>query len=73
MELIIKNVGKLYKGKIWGLKDFNLTLESGILGLCGPNGAGKSTLMGILATITQPTEGKVFWNGEEIQKKPNNL
>jgi ABC-type multidrug transport system ATPase subunit len=71
MELEIKNVGKLYKGKIWGLKDFSLTLGPGILGLCGPNGAGKSTLMRILSTITQPSEGKVYWNGEDIQKKPN--
>jgi ABC-2 type transport system ATP-binding protein len=73
MELVIQNVGKLYKEKIWGLKDFSLTLGPGILGLCGPNGAGKSTLMRILATITQPSEGKVFWNGEDIQKKPNAL
>jgi ABC-type multidrug transport system ATPase subunit len=71
MELVIKNVRKLYKGKIWGLKDFSLTLGPGILGLCGPNGAGKSTLMRILATITQPTEGNITWNGEDIQKNPN--
>ena len=56
MELVINNVSKLYKGKVWGLKDFSLTLGPGILGLCGPNGAGKSTLMRILATITKPTE-----------------
>ena len=71
MELLINNVGKLYKGKILGLKDFSLTLGPGILGLCGPNGAGKSTLMRILATITQPSEGSAFWNGEDIQKNPN--
>jgi ABC-2 type transport system ATP-binding protein len=71
MELVISNVGKLYKGKIWGLKEFSLTLGPGILGLCGPNGAGKSTLMRILATITQPTEGQVLWNGVDIQEKPN--
>jgi ABC-2 type transport system ATP-binding protein len=71
MELVINNVSKLYKGKVWGLRDFNLNLGPGILGLCGPNGAGKSTLMRILATITQPTEGNVLWNGVDIQKKPN--
>ena len=71
MRLIIDNVSKLYRGKVWGLKDFSLTVKTGILGLVGPNGAGKSTLMRILATITQPSEGKVFWNGQDIQKKPN--
>lgn len=71
MELNINNVSKLYKGKVWGLKEFSLTLGPGILGLCGPNGAGKSTLMRILASITQPTEGNVHWNGVDIQKNPN--
>jgi ABC-type multidrug transport system ATPase subunit len=64
MKLKIDNVSKRYKGNIWGLRDFSLTLEPGILTLLGPNGAGKSTLMEILATITKPSEGKVtcFWN-----------
>jgi ABC-type multidrug transport system ATPase subunit len=52
MELFINHVTKLYDGRIWGLCDFSLRLEPGVLGLVGPNGAGKSTLMRILATIT---------------------
>ncbi|MFC2144714.1 ABC transporter ATP-binding protein [Actinomycetota bacterium] len=71
MELIIDNVSKLYKGKIWGLKGFSIKINTGILGLLGPNGAGKSTLMRILATITKPTEGNVNWNGIDILKYPN--
>ena len=65
MRLVIDNVSKLYRGKVWGLKDFSLTVETGILGLVGPNGAGKSTLMRILATITRPTEGTVTWEGAD--------
>jgi ABC-type multidrug transport system ATPase subunit len=63
MRLVIDNVSKLYRGKVWGLKDFSLTVETGILGLVGPNGAGKSTLMRILATVTRPTEGTITWDG----------
>jgi len=63
MRLTIEGVGKLYNGKVWGLRDFGLELGPGVLGLLGPNGAGKSTLMTILATITKPTTGKVTWNG----------
>jgi ABC-2 type transport system ATP-binding protein len=73
MELVIEGVSKLYRGKVWGLKDFSLKLGSGVLGLVGPNGAGKSTLMRILATITKPTEGKVTWNGTDIARSPDEL
>lgn len=73
MELIINRVSKRYAGEIWGLKEFSLQLQPGILGLLGPNGAGKSTLMNILATITRPTEGAVSWNGVDITRKPDEL
>lgn len=73
MELSIKNLTKIYKGNKVGLKDFSLELNDGILGLIGPNAAGKSTLMRIIATISQPTEGQVLWNGANITEKPNTI
>lgn len=73
MNLSIERVGKRYRGDFWGLRDFTLNLGPGVLGLLGPNGAGKSTLMRILATITQATEGRVLWNGEDIARQPDHL
>jgi ABC-type multidrug transport system ATPase subunit len=73
MELIIESVSKRYRGNVWGLRDFSLEVRSGILGLVGPNGAGKSTLMRILATVTQPTSGRVSWNGVNILEYPDPL
>jgi ABC-2 type transport system ATP-binding protein len=73
MQLYISDVSKQYRGKVWGLRYFSLDLGPGILGLLGPNGAGKSTLMNILATITQPTEGAVLWNGVDIVRQPDEL
>jgi ABC-type multidrug transport system ATPase subunit len=73
MHLIIDNVGKQYKGNVWGLKDFSLRLRPGVLGLLGPNGAGKSTLMRILATITKPTAGIITWNGIDLSKSPDKI
>jgi ABC-type multidrug transport system ATPase subunit len=73
MDLVMEGVGKQYQGKHWGLRDFSMELGSGVLGLVGPNGAGKSSLMRILATISQPTEGHVTWDGEDIGQSPNQL
>ena len=72
MELEIADVSKRYKN-VWGLREFSLTLASGVWGLLGPNGAGKSTLMSILATVTNPTEGNVTWNGIDIGTSPDEL
>lgn len=73
MKLEISHLSKQYRRDFWGLHDFDLELTSGVIGLLGPNGAGKSTLMRILATITQPTEGTVLWNGTDIVKSPDSL
>jgi ABC-type multidrug transport system ATPase subunit len=73
MRLEIRNVGKLYQGRVRALDDFSLEIGPGILGLLGPNGAGKSTLMRILATITRPSSGSVTWDGEDIVTRPEPL
>jgi len=73
LNLEINSLGKAYKHHFWGLRDFSLSIGSGVLGLLGPNGAGKSTLMKILATVTRPTEGNASWNGFNIVKSPNRV
>jgi ABC-type multidrug transport system ATPase subunit len=73
MRLSIQDVSKRYRRDVWGLRDFSLELDSGVLGLLGPNGAGKSTLMTIIATITQPTDGRVLWDGNDIAETPDEV
>jgi len=73
MRLSIRNVGKLYQGRVRALDDFSLEVGPGVLGLLGPNGAGKSTLMRILATITRPSEGHVTWDGHDVVARPDPL
>ncbi|AXT55127.1 ABC transporter ATP-binding protein [Aquimarina sp. AD1] len=71
MKLEIKNVSKKYNRNKYGLKDFSITIEKGILGLLGPNGAGKSTLLKMIATISKPTDGTIILNRNNILKDAN--
>ncbi len=41
-----------------------------ICGLVGQNGAGKTTLLKILATVMEPTAGRVLFEGEDIWSDP---
>ncbi|HBS29160.1 MAG TPA: ABC transporter [Phycisphaerales bacterium] len=52
----IRDVAKVYKGKVHALRGIDLRVGRGeIFGLLGPNGAGKSTLVKILMTVIAPT------------------
>jgi len=63
MEHISKRFGNFYANR-----DISLTVNKGeVLTLLGENGAGKSTLMNILIGLYQPTEGKIFINGNEVK------
>jgi ABC-2 type transport system ATP-binding protein len=73
MQLIVENLNKNYRGGVQALRNVQLSLKPGVLGLLGPNGAGKSTLMRILATITQPSSGRVLWNDNDIARNPDAL
>jgi branched-chain amino acid transport system ATP-binding protein len=44
--------------------------ENEILGIIGPNGAGKTTFINVVAGIYLPTEGKIFFNGQDISELP---
>lgn len=73
VQVEISGVSKEYSRNVWGLRDFTLNVQPGVLGLLGPNGAGKSTLMRIVATVTRPTQGQVKWNGQDVLRAPDSL
>ena len=48
------------------LNHINLKIEDRFTAITGPNGGGKSTLAKMIAGIIQPTEGKIYMDGEDI-------
>ena len=57
-------------GQVTALRDASIRLARGeVLGLLGDNGAGKSTLLKILTGFHQPSTGKIYFEGKEVQLK----
>lgn len=54
-------------GGLTAVKNFNLEINKGeIVALIGPNGAGKTTAFNMITGVYRPTEGKIFFNNQEI-------
>jgi len=60
-----KNLSKDF-GALRAVNDVTLGIGSGVHSIIGPNGAGKTTLFNLLTGFLRPTEGKIFYQGEEI-------
>jgi len=71
--LTIKNLSKTYSNGVKAIDEINLTLEKGMFGLLGPNGAGKSSLMRTIATLQQPDNGSIVFDGINVLKNPQDL
>lgn len=56
-----------YFGGIGALSDVDFAVQDlEILGLIGPNGAGKSTLFDVISGFHLPSNGKIFFKGQNI-------
>jgi len=44
--------------------------EGEIVAVLGPNGAGKSTLFNLIAGVMRPSEGKIWFDGEDVTTWP---
>ena len=67
--LELKNVSYHVKDELGEktiLKNVSLKLDDRFVAFTGPNGGGKSTLAKVIAGIYQPTEGKIYFDGEDI-------
>lgn len=69
MEGILRceHVSKTFMpGNVQAVKEANLVFEPGAHIIMGKSGSGKSTLLHILGGLEKPTQGKVYYEGDEI-------
>ena len=66
-QLEIKNLEKIYDGKVRVLKDINLAVNNEeFLVLVGPSGCGKSTLLRTIAGLETTTRGTIEIAGRDV-------
>lgn len=70
MSIIVDHVSYVYEEgtamAVYALKDINLQIPDGqFIGLIGHTGSGKSTLVQHLNGLIKPTQGSLYYNGED--------
>ncbi|WAA09261.1 ABC transporter ATP-binding protein [Fervidibacillus albus] len=70
--LRLEHVTKIYQTtseQIFALNQINLNVRKGqFIGILGPSGSGKTTLLQIMGMLEQPTEGKVWIDGQDTSQ-----
>ncbi|WP_435180077.1 ABC transporter ATP-binding protein [Halorussus sp. AFM4] len=68
--LVLDGLTKRFGG-LTAVDDLSFAVEEGeILGFIGPNGAGKSTTFNCVTGTYPPTEGTVWYRGEDVTGEP---
>lgn len=65
--LRVEHLTKVYDNGTIALEDVSFEVPDGqFLAVIGLSGSGKSTLLRCINRLVEPTEGKIFWNDEDI-------
>lgn len=66
--LSLQNISFSY-GKTPVFKNLSLSFDEGkMYCITGKSGAGKTTLLSVLSGLAEPTQGNIYYNGEDIAK-----
>ncbi|MHA1340433.1 MAG: ABC transporter ATP-binding protein [Promethearchaeota archaeon] len=71
-KIELKNVTKEFnEGRIVAVDNVSLTIEDGdYVFLLGPTGCGKTTTLRMIAGLTEPTYGKIYIDGKDMEGVP---
>ncbi len=75
MEILkAEKLEKIYQDNgvpVHALRGVDIAVNKGeYIVIAGPSGSGKTTLLNLLGALDKPTEGKIYFEGEDITEKP---
>ena len=78
MKIVLKNLTKKFPnmdkkqgGEVIAVNDFDFEIPDGkLVGLLGPSGCGKSTTLNLISGLEKPTEGRIFFDDEDVTDLP---
>ena len=81
MKIILQNLtkrfparGKKNQGDVIAVDNFSCEIPDGeLIALLGPSGCGKSTTLNMICGLEAPTEGQIFFGGEDVTLLPPEL
>ena len=78
MKVTLQNLTKIFPGRgrknpqpVRAVNSFTLEIPDGkLVGLLGPSGCGKSTMLNLLSGLLEPTEGRIFFDDDDVTGLP---
>ena len=77
MKVVLKNLTKRFPSRtkkgddVIAVNNFDFEIPDGkLIGLLGPSGCGKSTTLNLISGLEAPTEGKIFFGGDDVTRLP---
>ena len=66
MLIKVEHLRKEFSPEVIPIRDFNCEIGQGdVISIIGPSGTGKSTFLNLLNRLEEPTEGKIWFDGED--------
>lgn len=78
MKIVLEHLTKKFPSRnkksheeVIAVNDFDFEIPDGkLVGLLGPSGCGKSTTLSLICGLQKPTDGKIFFGGDDVTLLP---